>query len=154
MKRVILAGLLVLCAVGTAAAVCIDDPNSYINSNNGALLANDSSYKLRALRAWVMNTTCQSQGHNQWSCSGDLCSKIGSPTNYFSAKDCFDLPSCSAWNCRQCTLKSNLPQFNNQQILRYQQGYGIAKWMNNAGSQTFYTAKIDNSLPSYIKSGD
>lgn len=147
--------LLILLLIGGSAAyaVCTDNPNSYINSNNGALIVNDGSYKLRALRAYVMKMSCQSSGHNVFTCSGDTCTQTNGGV-WVAAKDCYDLPSCAAWNCRSCRIKSNLPNENDSVDLRYKQGYETAKFISVQTGAIWHTAHIGGALPSYLRAGE
>lgn len=142
----------------TTQAVCGAPGNEYtsITSNSGASITAETSYKKRALRAYMMYSYC-GVGNNAWTCGADSCTANGGVAPYsLRLTGCFDLPSCAAWDCRECNVQSKPvstdPWINTGLILRYQQGYGIAKYKNYSSGATFVTTRLTS--PAAAWSGD
>lgn len=131
---------------------------TYIISNNGASIVAENSYKTRSLRAWVNYGVCPGVlGHNAYTCAADQCDvNTGSNPNGHSLRltGCFNLPSCAAWDCRECTLQRlDGSTWNNTGLrLHYQQGYGVSKWLDNNGNHA-YTTQF-NVAPAKVHAGD
>lgn len=134
-------------AVSTEA-VCGSPDYNYQTTNNGHAL-DESSYKTRALRSFPNLGVC-SGSQNRYTCSSDTCIATSTSTSPYGirAASCFDLPSCAAWSCRECTVQfmrtssSAWANGTNRVDLFYQQGYGVAKFIYFDSRDTFATSRI------------
>lgn len=142
-------------AVGVSAEALCSAPVNFttVRSNNGAVI-NEGSYKTRSLRSWVNIWFCpgdQPGVNNAWSCAADQCDRV-TAANSYRLSGCFDLPSCSGPDCRECTLQSKpsggSTWSNTGLVLHYQQGYGFATWLdtNNGRAQKFNSYTTENPV--------
>jgi hypothetical protein len=132
----------------TTEAVCGQSGNVYtfVDSNFGASITAEASYKARALRTYMMYGYC-GVPNDQFSCAADNCtSKNGVQPAAARLTGCFDLPSCAAWDCRECKYQVKSSAGGAWQdtglVLHYQQGYGIAKYLFRPQGGTSVTTRI------------
>lgn len=132
-----------------AEAVCgsVGADYTVVRTNLGAAIT-ENSYKTRAFRTYLNNGYCGA-GSNLWTVSADTATSTDALNRAsYRLKNCFDLPSCAGWACRQCQLQTSFnggAWTDTGKALQYNPTGGIAKMLNWPVGDTFATMRIDIS---------